>query len=128
MSYSVSWTDENQTIVLQTYVGNLKIEDYYHAIDESAKLLQSVNHMVDLIMDVSEANTDMKGFLQAVYYANKKVPDNQRLVIVVEASRFMQSLGKIAETIAPKATKNVYFVDTVDEAHQIIEEYRRSMT
>lgn len=127
MSYLVEWGDENQTIVIQTYNGKVSIEDYYRAVDESAKLLSSVDHPVDLIMDTTEAKTDMKGFLQAVSYANKKVPKNQRLVIVVGANHFIQMLSKIASTIAPKAAENGYFVDTLEEAHKFIIEYRQSM-
>ena len=126
MPYQVTWDDEEKTIVVQTYSGKVIIEEYYRAIDESAELLSSVQHPVDLIMDASEAKTDMKGFLTAVSYANKKVPANQRFVIVVGANRFVQTMGKVAGTIAPKATENVYFVDTLEDAHTVITEYRRS--
>lgn len=117
---------KKKTIVVQTYSGKVLVEDYYHAIDKSAELLSSVQHPVDLIMDASEAKTDMKGFLTAVSYANKKVPENQRLVIVVGAGRFMQTMGKVAGKIAPRATENVYFVDTLEDARNVITEYRQS--
>lgn len=126
MPYQVTWVDEEKTIVAQTYTGKVLIEDYYHAVDESATLLSSVEHPVDLIMDATEAHTDMKGFLTAASYANKKVPENQRLVIVIGANRFVQTMGKIAGTIAPKATENLYFVDTLEDAHRVITEVRQS--
>jgi len=126
MPFQVTWDDKEKTIVVQTYSGKVLVEDYYDAIDKSAELLSSVQHPVDLIMDTSEAKTDMKGFLTAASYANKKVPENQRLVIVVAAGRFMQTMAKIAGTIAPKATENVYFVDTLEDARNVITEYRQS--
>ena len=126
MPFQVTWDDKEKTIVVQTYSGKVLVEDYYDAIDKSAELLSSVQHPVDLIMDTSEAKTDMKGFLTAASYANKKVPENQRLVIVVAADRFMQTMARIAGTIAPKAAENVYFVDTLEDARNVITEYRQS--
>jgi hypothetical protein len=126
MPYQVTWDDEEQTIAVQTYSGTATMKDYYQAIDESAQLLSSVDHTVDLIMDLTAMKSDLKGFLTAVSYANKQVPANQRLVVVVGANRFVQTMGRIAGTIAPKATENVYFVDTLEDAHRVITEYRRS--
>lgn len=123
MPYQVTWDDEEKTIVVQTYSGKVLVEEYYNAVDKSAQLLSSVNHTVDLIMDLTDMKSDLKGFLTAVSYANKKVPSNQRLVTVVGANRFAQTMAKIAGTIAPKATENVYFVDTLEEAHRVITKY-----
>jgi hypothetical protein len=125
MPYQITWADEEKTIAVQTYSGTVIVDEYYSAIADSAKLLSSVQYPVDLIMDVSETKTDMKGFLRAASYANKKVPENQRLVIVVGANRFIQAMARIAETIAPEATESVYFVDTLEDAHRAITEYRQ---
>lgn len=126
MGYQVGWADREQTIVVQKYSGDVQTREYYQMTDKSAELLSSVEHPVDIILDTTEMKSDLKGFLQAVSYANKKVPENQRLVVVVGANRFMQTMGNIARSIAPKATEKVYFVDTLPEAHKVIEAYRQA--
>lgn len=127
MGYSVEWANAEKTIVLQTYSGYVKTDEYYQAVDESALLLSSVEHPVDLIMDGREAKTENgKGFLMAVSYANKKVPKNQRLVLMVGAGLLIRTMGKITRSIAPRATENIYFVNTVEEAYKLIEEHQQS--
>lgn len=124
MSHSIEWIDQDRKIVLQKYFDQIKHEDFYDAVDKSAKMISSVEHIVDIIIDMREAKTDLKGFFQAASYANKKVPDNQGVVVVIGASRFTQMMVKVAESIAPKATEDLYFVDTLEEAMRIIEARR----
>lgn len=127
MPFQVIWEDPEQTIIRQLYTGKVTAGDYYQAVDRNAEMMHSVNHPVDLIIDVLDAKTDMKGFWAALSYANKKVPDNQRLVIVVGADSFLKVLGGVANKIAPRATSNSYFADSLDEAYRIIADYRSSV-
>jgi len=122
MGINVAWANEEQTQVLQQFEGKVTADDYYNVVNMSANLLNSVTHAVDIIMDVRTAKTDMAGFLRVSSYSNKKVPGNQRLVIVVGANKFMQKMVDIASHIAPKAIENVHFVDTMDKAMTIIAE------
>lgn len=127
MPFQVIWEDPEQTIIRQLYTGKVTTGDYYRAVDRNAEMMHSVNHPVDLIVDVLDARTDMKGFWAAISYANKKVPDNQRLVIVVGADSFLKVLSGVANKVAPRAASNSYFVDSLDEAYRIIADNRSSV-
>jgi hypothetical protein len=91
-------------------------------------MLASVSHPVDIIIDVQTVTANYNGFLSAVRYANKVVPANQRLVILVGATAFLKAMTHVAEKIAPNATDKGYMVDTLEQAHQLITEYRAVLT
>jgi len=110
-----------KTIVVQTFEGEVSMTDYHQMVDTNVVLLNSVTYPVDIIMDTRSGKMDVTNFLIASSYANKKVPDNQRFVVVIGANKFLQKMTDIAHHIAPKAVENVLFVDTMDEAMAILE-------
>lgn len=127
MPYEILWEDEARSIIRHRYIGAVDVSEYYEVIRINVERLAEVDHPVDVIVDVREMQTDLKGFLTAVRYADRKVPANQRLLIVVGANSFAKVMGNIAQKIAPKAAGNVYFVDDLKQALQRIREYRAGL-
>jgi hypothetical protein len=124
MVYQVVWDDAEQRIVREVYIGDVTVDDYYRCSSDTLQLIAEQSHPVDVILDLTQTrNIDMTGFLGAVRAMDKKTPDNQRLVLVVQANLFIQTMGKIATTIARRATANLHFVKTLDDAYAIIAEH-----
>ena len=51
MGYLIQWDNEEKTVVFQQYTGNPVKDDLYHLAEESALMLNSVPHIVHLIID-----------------------------------------------------------------------------
>jgi hypothetical protein len=123
MAYRAFWDNDEKTILRQVFYDRATVTDYYQVNDECIAMMNEQPHTVDLILDVTDAKIDMTGFLAAIGSVEKKVPANQRLVVIVKANQFIQTMAKVASQFAKRATANVYFVDTLEEAYKLIKEY-----
>jgi hypothetical protein len=121
MAFEVIWGNAQKTILIQRYSELLTLEDYHQCIDASAALMQTVTHSVDLIMDLSNATVSNQAFLSAGNHAERAVPPNQRLVLMIGAPLHIQLIVKIAKSLFKKAAGNLYFVDTLTEAYRVID-------
>ncbi|MDX2077543.1 MAG: hypothetical protein SFZ02_14030 [bacterium] len=128
MAIEVVWDDEEKTIVRQTYGNEISIEDYYAGVKKRLELISSVTYPVDLIIDVSKGNPNIKGLLTASRYANKHIPPNQRLVVIAGANLFVKSLVGVLKKILPKISDTIHFVNTAEEAYHMIAEYREKLS
>lgn len=128
MAHEVTWDDAAQTVIRQRFYGDANISDYYAAYDKALPLIRSVPYPVDLLLDLRDARVDMGGFLSAVRSVNKRVPDNQRFVVVIGGNRFIQLMGSAAQRIAPRAAENLHFVDTDAECSALLARLRADPT
>ena len=123
MPVQVVWDDEARTILRQIYSGHLKLNDYIEGTDEFGRMARTVTHTVHSIMDRTGVISTPGVLLPALRYANNNLPPNLDLRVVVKGSMFTRFIVDIGRRAAPKLANNVYFVDTVEEAHRIIAEH-----
>jgi len=117
----LTWADDSHTILIQKYEGVCTLDDFHRTVDESNQALATVSHPVDLILDMTSMRISAKQLLSAASHAERKVPQNQRLLLVVGAPPFIKAIVKAASKIAPNATRNLHFLNTMAEAYTIIE-------
>jgi hypothetical protein len=121
MSFKIFWGNAQKTIIIHQYTDLLTLEDYHRCIDANAELLATVVHPVDLIIDVSTARISNQAFLSAGSHAERATPPNQRLIVAIQAPQHIRAIVNIGRTLFKRATANVHFVDTLEEAYRFIE-------
>jgi hypothetical protein len=124
MGINVNWDNEEKTILCHTYDHGWTTEDLYNAVDENRRLLLGLNHEVDLIVDMSVSGTPPAGVLTAYQYAERQVPPNQGIVVMVEPGAVMQPFNRIIDNLAPTISKNRTVVNTLEEAREFIAQHR----
>ncbi|MFZ4815679.1 MAG: hypothetical protein ACOYL5_14165 [Phototrophicaceae bacterium] len=127
MPVELIWDDEEHTIVRQTYTGLLSAEDFFECVRQNALMMAETSNPVDLILDISDAKIDLKGFFTAMRYANKITPANQRLTVNVGANETFQSMILYGASLGPKLIDNTRFASSLEEARQIIAAYRAEL-
>ena len=120
MSVRVYWHDDQKTILYQVYEGKCVAADFHTCVNEAYHLVKAVDHTVDIIVDMTHATFVGTSFLAVRSTSEAKVQENQRLAILVGAPSFIKALINISKKVAPKTTKNMHYVNTVEEAHTII--------
>lgn len=121
----VQWYGQSKRVVLHTYEGNTTCETFLDMATQSAKLLNSVEYPVQII--VNRLNAKFPEFQPTKMSAiNDLVPKNQDLVIVVGAEYAVEMLSKVVgRRIAPQAfTVNTHYVSSMDEAHKVLKQER----
>lgn len=123
MPVQVIWDDEAHTILRQIYTGHLKLSDYMEASDEVGRMAKTVSHTVHSIMDRTGIISTPNVLLPALRYANNNLPPNIGIRVVVKGSTFTRLLVDIGRRAAPRVSKQVFFVDTVQEARTLIAQH-----
>jgi hypothetical protein len=121
MPYHVVWNDASQTIVRQTYEGRISRHDFENMVCESRCLLNSVSHIVDVIIEWQGDRHLINDFsiIHAAMFAETRVPSNQRFVFVVNAPTAYRILATVLQKAAPRAVGSLYFVDTLDAVYRL---------
>ena len=120
MPTQVIWDNPEKTIIRQIYTGHVSTTDYKAVSLLSATMLNTVAHPVDVMIILNDVRPNIEGFLRGSHYANKIMPANQRLVVIVNADVHLQGIVKMASKFTPKIAQQTQFVDTIEEAYQLI--------
>lgn len=123
MTATIEWVNDSRRVIVHTYLAEATLDDYHRLVDENRLMMTSVPHEVDLIMDISRLRTVPPRFLSALLVADKKVPDNQRLLIIVGASPYARIWADISRRVAPKITRNMYLTETREQADLLIAQH-----
>src|ERR1043165_51862 len=120
MSAHSYWHDDRKTILRQVYEGRCVAADFHTCINDAYRMVNTVNHPVDIIVDMTKATFIGTRFLSAQGNSEAKVQDNQRRAVLVGAPAFIRALVSIGKKVAPKTTKNIHFAKTTEEALSLI--------
>jgi hypothetical protein len=118
------WDDDEHTILRQTVTGKWTQEEYQAMYEEMLVLYRSVPHDIDLIIDVSQNQTNPLGMLYSMNSNDRKVEPNHRSVTLVGSNTIIRVVANVAMKIAPNMSRGLYFADTLDEAYAQITKSR----
>jgi hypothetical protein len=120
MPASVTWDNEERTIIHQKLVGEWTFEDYTKSAAETQELTASMSHTVHVIVDFTESTGYPTRLLAAGQALDRNLPTNQGSVFVVKCPPYIQAVFDIVVKLYPKVGQNAYYVETVEEAYSII--------
>lgn len=123
MTHNIQWDTADKTVVLQEYLDSVSKADLYQLAEKSAHMLSTVHHTVHLIIDERNSNFSLNSFDMDHLEALR--PNNQGVVVLIvppiklEYKRTVQRLGRC---IAPNAFGQTYFVHSVEQARQLLQD------
>lgn len=127
MPITVSWYDDDQTIMLQSCIGDWTWDDYLVSIDALAALANSTTERVDYIMDITDTVGIPLGLpLKYIRKARAKRPPNLGIIVVVGASPIQKSVFNMARYIDRQYNNTRFLDDTLNDAVRRIIEHRQS--
>src|SRR5574341_1447103 len=128
MPIHVSWFDPEQTILLQKLEGNWTIDDFLEVFHRSTDMLNTQDHKVDIIMDMSHSfRPPVFRIATTAQYVEEHASPNRRLAVVI-CDFYMQVVIKAIATIAPKTLQSIRFASTMKGAVDVIDDYREGLS
>lgn len=130
MPHTISWFDEEKTVLLVLTEGKSTWEQYHAKYDDALKVVKSVNYRVDVIMDSRGGLPPGNPIphLRAII-TEWNTADNLGIVVVLGRSRmfgFVQTAANAAGRLVNVVTPGqLIFVHSLDDAMQFIEADRR---
>ena len=126
MTITVSWGNEDKTIIALSYERPWNWVEFETAVGEMTALLDSVNHPVDMIFDIRRAGAPPRGALDRFKkVAETNHPNAGWLVFIDSGTVVMRFLDLLMKLYG--LTGNVpkfQFVHSMEEAHTLIAKRR----
>ena len=121
MLYTIEWADDTCAMVRQIYQGHVGRRVFEAMVHDSARLLATVTHKVDIMIEWHGEQTLLQdlSLISGAMFAEKHVPTNQRFVFVVKAPIVYRVFVNTLRMAAPRAVGSLYFVDTPDDAYRL---------
>jgi hypothetical protein len=122
MPIQVTWGNPEKTILLETVEGEWTLADVYAMLKQANTMIASVPHTVDVIADLTNSQFTPNNLFSALNDAQRNQPYNTGLIIAVKANRYLKAIADVAMKLWPETAQHYRFVDTVEQAYQLIEE------
>ncbi|NPV66693.1 MAG: hypothetical protein HPY64_06065 [Anaerolineae bacterium] len=128
MDERVRWLDEERTLLvvdlsLEPGRTGISIEERIAPLLEAARLAQTVEHPVDLLVDLRRGRVAAGGnWLRSLRQLNQELPPQTGLVVVVGAYRpvLLRHTLAVLSRIQRLHARGVHLVDTLAEARALL--------
>lgn len=121
MGIQVMWENDERQVLLNVYEGAWNLDDFYAAVRETRRMMDSVTYTVGIIFDVSSSRTFPNGFMSAMRAISRKPHPNQGIMVIVGGNSFMRVFYDVFTRVYPmQSTRHpTYMAATYEEAHTI---------
>ena len=121
MGIHVSWHNSDQAILMVEYDAEWTLTDYYASVEKSYELMESVKHAVDIVQDASKMSSFPTRLISAAHYTEGRAHPRRRYMVIFGLHAFVRIILESSKRVAPNATKDMYFVNTKDEALSLLQ-------
>ena len=123
MPIEISWDSSNRPILFMRVSGDWKLDDYYENYLRSKKMMESVDHPVFLVLDMTENKTIPTRMMSTASFSKKNRARNLEFTVFVGASLLISKLAEVMTTITSRDKRRLYFADTIDDAYQLVDTF-----
>lgn len=128
MAIDIYWHNQDKTIMVQRFVGDWSPSDVYWMVDKCAKMMASVSHKVDFIVEYVDSSQSLTKLIASSNislrrYIDKYTAPNAGIVVLVGANTLLKTTLKVS-ILRPKALVNSAFADSFEDALALIDAKR----
>lgn len=121
MAVQISWGNEHKTFTVFEFIGTWTWEEYYAARDKGVSMVNSVDHTVNIIVDISQSSFFPQNMLTHFRSSVNQAPRPFDLCVIVSQSRFVEALVNVLSRL--KLMTKFRLVKTRDEALEIFRQH-----
>ena len=122
MPVAMDWETSERKIIRITFLGEWDVDDIHHMITKRNSMMECVNHPVHQILDMTASTSSPSNLLSITSRAELPANKTGSLVLVVNASNYIKSVGSIMKRLSPRLFEGIYAVHSVEEAYAKITE------
>ena len=122
MPIQIQWDDSQQTYIRKVFTAPFDLNDWYEAVTETCIMLNSVQHSVNIILDMSIFDHLPMQFIDALNTSKSRYHINHfAQIAVVQQSLAIPMQRLLDDTDMLQGT---HVVSTLETAYQILDEMR----
>lgn len=126
MPVHITWGNEGKTYTVFEFEGKWTWDEYNKARAEGIDMVNSVSHMVNLIVDYSHSSFFPNNMLSNFGSSLEKVPKSFDLAVIVTESKFVLALANMIAKLPFSRGVRFKVVKTMEQAHAILAEYDKT--
>jgi len=128
MSIHVSWFDDEQTTLFVQYMADWTLEEFINSANTSYEMMESVTHEVDIIQDLTRTRGFPTRLISSARHIENRAHPRRRYMIFIGLPAFLKQLIHIASMFAPKASADIFYCNTLDEARTRLDSLRAALS
>lgn len=122
MPVAMDWETPQRKIIRVTFMGEWDVDDIHRMITKRNSMMDCVNHSVHMILDMTASTSSPSNLLSVTSRIELPANKTGSLVILINPSNYIKSVGKIMRRLSPPSFEGVYAVHSLEEAYAIIAE------
>jgi len=122
MPVAMDWDTPERKIIRVTFIGEWNVDDIHRMLTKRNSMMECVNHPVHQILDMTASTSSPSNLLSVTSRAELPPNKNGSLVLIVNSSNYLKSVGKIMKRLSPPLFEGIYAVYSLDEAYAKIAE------
>ena len=120
MSIAIRWYDHQERILLEELAGPVSLVDYLDILNQRAALLSQKQHIVDIIADFTNSQTNPHDVMAAARIGETCLPPNLGKVIFVKPSSGVKTVVKLIKRLNFHTGEYLQIATNIDAALHII--------
>lgn len=120
MPVAMDWETPERRVIRITFMGTWDVNDLHRLITKRNSMMECVKHYVHQIYDMTASTSSPSNLLSIMSRAELPSDKKGSLIVIVSASDYIKSIASIMRTISPALFQNIYYVNSVDEAENLI--------
>lgn len=127
MIIDVHWANQEQTIIQWDFLESWSWNDFYIAAGKSVAMRKEPTHGKDiaLILNMADFPPRRGGALTHSRNAFQINPEGRDVIVVVGTNAFTLRVVTLFREMYGEVSENVFAVETIEQAHQLIEDVRK---
>ena len=121
MSISVGWDNTEKTAIRWDFEKLWSNEEIYSALDDSLKLLEETEQIVDLILNMEATSYFPKGVMPILNSVIRRCTQGTGVILLVDTNRYVQMIMKTQSKFDRTLSEGITFIDTLEEARALLE-------
>ena len=117
----VQWRDNKKTILTIKFMEDWTLHDVKVIGQDIGLILGDVSHTVHIVLDFSHTNWVPPHIIQLIDATIRRLPQGIGLIVINQADDYLKGIIQWVRSMYPQARSQVYVVNTITDAHLIIE-------
>ncbi|GEM_PF-1813414 len=118
----VVWSNREKTVLLMKFSHRWTREQFWNASQSAHRMINSVDHLVDVIVDLSVSQSTPRNLIQMVVSSMRMTTPQTGKVVVISRSTLWSNLYGYIKRVYPNDVIAVDFVPTYQDAKTIIKQ------
>ena len=120
----VDWGNADESLLIMKFIEKWTLEEYQDTNYKAYDMINQQSHPVVVIVDMRQSDGTPRGFLHASHQFAKMRPAHMLTSVVLADSAVWKTLWQTAiHLYGAIENGNITFVDTVDKAYKVANDY-----